>query len=178
MKSIVIGVSGGIAVYKAVDIVNALVKEGHNVDVIMTQGAQEFVTPLTFMTISQNKVLTDMFALPDEWDVQHISLAKKADVFAVVPATANIIGKIANGIGDDMLTTTIMAASCPKVIAPAMNTAMWENPIVQENVQKLKRHGFVVLETGTGRLACGDSGSGKLLPTEDIIAAILEAVRS
>ena len=174
MKSIVIGVSGGIACYKAAEIVNTLVKKGHSVDVIMTENAQKFVAPLTFQTLSQNKVITDMFELTEHWDVQHISLAKKADVFAVVPATANVIGKIAGGIADDMLTTTIMAAKCRRVIAPAMNTAMWENPIVQENVKKLRTFGYEVLETGSGRLACGDTGKGKLLPWEEIVEIILK----
>jgi phosphopantothenoylcysteine decarboxylase/phosphopantothenate--cysteine ligase len=174
MKSIVIGVSGGIACYKAAEIVSALVKKGHCVDVIMTENAQKFMTPLTFQTLSQNKVIIDMFELPEHWDMQHISLAKKADVFAVVPATANVIGKIAGGIADDMLTTTIMAAKCRKIIAPAMNTAMWENPIVQENVKKLRGYGYEVLDTDTGRLACGDTGSGKLLPWEEIVRIILK----
>lgn len=174
MKSIVIGVSGGIACYKALEIVSALVKKGHNVDVIMTENAQKFVSPLSFQTLSQNKVITDMFELPDHWDVTHISLAKKADVFAIVPATANVIGKIANGIADDMLTTTIMAAKCRKIIAPAMNTAMWENPIVQENIKKLRQYGYIVLDTDTGHLACGDNGAGKLLPWEEIVEIILK----
>jgi phosphopantothenoylcysteine synthetase/decarboxylase len=174
MKSIVIGVTGGIACYKAAEVVNALVKKGHCVDVIMTKNAQQFVTPLTFQTVSQNKVITDMFEPPDSWDVRHISLAKKAEVFAIVPATANVIGKIACGIADDMLTTTVMAAQCRKIIAPAMNTAMWENPIVQENIKKLKAYGYEVLDTGAGRLACGDSGSGKLLPWEELVDIILK----
>ena len=174
MKSIVLGVSGGIACYKAAEIVSALVKKGHNVDVIMTENAQKFVTPLTFQTLSQNKVITDTFERPEQWDVQHISLAKKADVFVVVPATANVIGKIAGGIGDDMLTTTILAAKCRKIIAPAMNTAMWENPIVQDNIKKLKAFGYDVLDTDAGRLACGDTGKGKLLPWEEIVKAILK----
>ncbi len=174
MKSIVLGVSGGIACYKAAEIVSALVKKGYNVDVIMTENAQKFVTPLTFQTLSQNKVITDMFELPEHWNVQHISLAKKADVFVVVPATANVIGKIAGGIADDMLTTTILAAKCRKIIAPAMNTAMWENPIVQDNVKKLRAFGYDVLDTDAGRLACGDTGKGKLLPWEEIVKAILK----
>ncbi len=174
MKSIVLGVSGGIACYKAAEIVSALVKKDHNVDVIMTENAQKFVTPLTFQTLSQNKVITDMFELPEHWDVQHISLAKKADVFAVVPATANVIGKIAGGIADDMLTTTIMAAKCRKIIVPAMNTAMWENPIVQENITKLRHYGYEIPEPDAGRLACGDTGKGKLLPWEEIVEIILK----
>ncbi|HAW70434.1 MAG TPA: hypothetical protein DHD79_01140 [Firmicutes bacterium] len=174
MKSIVIGISGGIACYKTAEIVNALVKKGHHVDVIMTANAQKFVTPLTFQTLSQNKVIADMFAPVDTWDVQHISIAKKADVFVVVPATANVIGKIAGGIADDMLTTTIMAATCRKIIAPAMNTAMWENPIVQDNLRKLRNYGYEVLDTDSGRLACGDIGAGKLLQWEKIVEIILK----
>lgn len=175
MKSIVIGVTGGIACYKAAEVVNALVKKGHNVDVIMTRNAQEFIAPLTFQTLSRNKVITDMFEPSENWDVKHISLAKKADVFVIVPATANIIGKLAAGIADDMLTTCILAANanCRKIIAPAMNTAMWENPIVQDNVKKLKSYGFEVLNTDSGNLACGDTGSGKLLPWEVIVDIIL-----
>ena len=178
MKSIVIGISGGIACYKAAEIVNALVKKGHHVDVIMTENARQFIAPLTFQTLSQNKVITDLFEQPDSWDVRHISLAQKADIFTVVPATANVIGKIAGGIADDMLTTTIMAAKCRKIIAPAMNTAMWENPIVRENVKKLRGYGYEVLDTDTGRLACGDTGSGKLLAWEKIVEIILKEERS
>jgi phosphopantothenoylcysteine decarboxylase/phosphopantothenate--cysteine ligase len=138
----------------------------------MTENAQKFVTPLTFQTLSQNKVITDMFEPTEHWDVHHISLAKKADVFAVVPATANVIGKIAGGIADDMLTTTIMAAGCRKIIAPAMNTAMWENPIVQENVKKLRGYGIEVLDTDK---CAGLRGYrlGKLLPYEEIDRIIL-----
>lgn len=174
MKNIVIGVSGGIACYKAAEIVNDLVKKGHEVHVIMTKSAQEFVGPLTFQTLSKNPVITDMFADRENSEVQHISLAQKADIFVLVPATANLIGKIANGIADDMLTTTVMAARCPKIIAPAMNTAMWENPIVQDNLAKLKKYGYQVLETDSGRLACGDLGAGKLLPWQEIVEIILK----
>jgi len=144
----------------------------------MTESAQQFVTPLTFQTLSHNRVVTDMFAPAANWDVQHIALAQKADVFAVVPATANIIGKIACGIADDMLTTTIMAARCRKIIAPAMNTAMWENPVVQANIEKLQLYGYEVLETECGRLACGDIGQGKLLAWPAIVDAILSEVKS
>lgn len=174
MKSVVVGISGGIACYKAAEIVSALVKKGCQVDVIMTENAQKFIAPLTFQTLSGSKVITDMFDEADEWDVKHISLAQKADVFVVVPATANIIGKIAGGIADDMLTTTIMAATCRRIIAPAMNTAMWDNPIVKDNIEKLRKYGFEVLDTDTGRLACGDIGKGKLLPWETIVDVILE----
>ena len=168
-KNIVIGVTGGIAAYKAVEVVNELVKQGNDVEVIMTKHAQQFVTPLTFQTLSHNKVITDMFDEIDHWDTKHISLAKKADLFLIVPATANMIGKIAHGIADDMLTTTILATKAKVMIAPAMNTVMWENSIVQENIKKLKEHGYLILDTDQGRLACGDVGSGKLLPWEEIV---------
>ena len=171
-KTILIGVSGGIACYKAVEIVNQLKKDDYNVEVIMTKAAQEFVTPLTFKTMSHNPVVTDMFDPVREWDTKHIDLAKAADVFVIVPATANIIGKIANGIADDMLTTTVMAARSPVLIFPAMNTFMYENPIVQENIEKLKKHGYHVYGTTSGELACGDIGSGKLLDWQEIVKEI------
>ncbi len=161
-KNIVVGVSGGIAAYKACDVVSKLKKQGFEIDVIMTKNAQEFVSPLTFQTLSNRKVVTDMFERPSDWNVEHIELAKKADVFVIVPATANIIGKIANGIADDMLTTTIMATEAKKVIVPAMNTKMYHNPIVQENIMKLKRHGYYFIEPVSGLLACGDTGKGKM----------------
>lgn len=161
-KNIIVGVSGGIAAYKACDVVSKLKKQGFEIDVIMTKNAQEFVSPLTFQTLSNQKVVTDMFERPSDWNVEHIELAKKADVFVIVPATANIIGKIANGIADDMLTTTIMATEAKKVIVPAMNTKMYHNPIVQENIMKLKRHGYYFIEPVSGLLACGDNGKGKM----------------
>ncbi|WP_314024457.1 bifunctional phosphopantothenoylcysteine decarboxylase/phosphopantothenate--cysteine ligase CoaBC [Filifactor alocis] len=161
-KNIVVGVSGGIAAYKACDVVSKLKKQGFKIDVIMTKNAQEFVSPLTFQTLSNQKVVTDMFETPSDWNVEHIELAKKADVFVIVPATANIIGKIANGIADDMITTTIMATEAKKVIVPAMNTKMYHNPFVQENILKLKRHGYYFIEPVSGLLACGDTGKGKM----------------
>lgn len=172
-KKIVVGVTGGIACYKAVEIVNDLVKRDCEVDVIMTKNATKFITPLTFQTLSHNKVVVDMFDEIDKWDTKHITLAQKADIMVIVPATANIIGKIANGIADDMLTTTIMATKAKVIIAPAMNTGMWENPIVQDNIMKLKDYGYEILDTDNGRLACGDIGSGKLLPWQEIVKAIL-----
>jgi len=161
-KNIVVGVSGGIAAYKACDVVSKLKKQGFKIDVIMTKNAQEFVSPLTFQTLSNQTVVTDMFETPSDWNVEHIELAKKADVFVIVPATANIIGKIANGIADDMLTTTIMATEANKVIVPAMNTKMYHNPFVQENILKLKKHGYYFIEPVSGLLACGDTGKGKM----------------
>lgn len=170
LKNVVLGVTGGVAAYKALDVISRLKKNGFNVDVIMTKSAAEFVTPLSFQSLSGNPVITDMFDEPKAWEIQHISLAKKADLLIVVPATANIIGKVANGIADDMLSTTIMAAAlrCPVVFAPAMNTYMYENPIVQDNINKLKDYGYSFIEPESGRLACGDTGKGKLCDTEMI----------
>lgn len=168
-KNIVMGVSGGIAVYKAVDVVSRLRKLHANIDVIMTKSATEFVKPLTFQSISQNPVTIDIFNEPTHWEIEHISLAKKADVFLVAPATANIIGKVANGIADDMLTTTIMATKANVVFAPAMNTNMYNNIIFKENVNKLKEHGYEFIKPGSGRLACGDFGEGKMAESCDIV---------
>ncbi len=172
-RCVVLGVTGGIAVYKALDVISALRKKDVDVRVIMTKSATEFVTPLTFQSISQNIVTTDMFAEPKAWEIQHISLAKRADVFLVAPATANIIGKVANGIADDMLSTTIMATRAKVVFAPAMNTNMYTNPIVQENIAKLKKLGYEFIEPASGRLACGDEGKGKLAPASDIVEKVL-----
>lgn len=167
-KHILIGVTGGIAVYKMLDVTSKLRKLGYEINTIMTKNACEFVNPLSFETISNNYVVTDTFARPHKWDVEHISLAKKADLMLIAPATANVIGKIAHGIADDMLTTTVMATKCPVVFAPAMNTNMYENPIVQENIKYLKSKGYLFIEPDTGWLACGDMGAGKL-PTPDTI---------
>lgn len=169
-KNIVIGVTGGIAVYKAVDLVSRLKKLGAEVNVIMTESAREFVMPLTFQTISNNPVAIDTFAPPQKWSVEHISLAQKADLFMIVPATANIIGKMANGIADDMLSTTVMATKAPVLIAPAMNTGMYENVIVQDNIKKLKSFGYEFVGPGAGFLACGDIGAGRLIEAETIIS--------
>lgn len=174
LKNVVLGVTGGVAAYKALDVISRLKKKDFNVDVIMTKSAAEFVTPLSFQSLSGNPVITDMFDEPKAWEIQHISLAKKADLLVVVPATANIIGKVANGIADDMLSTTIMAAAlrCPVAFAPAMNTYMYENPIVQDNIKKLKEYGYSFIEPECGRLACGDTGKGKLCDTETISEVI------
>lgn len=172
-KTVVIGVTGGIAVYKALDVISKLRKANVNVHVIMTKSACEFVTPLSFQSLSQNIVVTDMFAEPKAWEIQHISLAKKADLLAVIPATANIIGKIANGIADDMLSTTIMATNAKVILAPAMNTNMYMNPIVQGNIEKLKSNGYGFISPASGRLACGDIGDGKLADTEEIADRII-----
>ncbi|CEP81650.1 bifunctional phosphopantothenoylcysteine decarboxylase/phosphopantothenate--cysteine ligase CoaBC [Paraclostridium sordellii] len=172
-KTVVLGVSGGIAVYKACDLVSKLKKAGINVHVIMTKSATEFVAPLTFQTLSQNYVVEDMFESPKTWDVEHISLAKKADLFVLAPATANVIGKVANGIADDMLTTTVMATKAKVLVAPAMNTNMYENPIVQRNIQILKDLNYEFVEPESGRLACGDVGSGKLASVDTIFEKII-----
>lgn len=175
-KCVVIGVSGGVAVYKALEVISRLRKKDIEVRVIMTESAQKFVTPLSFQSLSQNMVTTDMFDEPKAWEIQHISLAKKADLMLVLPATANIIGKVANGIADDMLSTTIMATKAPVVFSPAMNTNMYENPIVQNNIEKLKSFGYEFIEPASGRLACGDVGAGKLADVEDIYEFVLKTL--
>ncbi|MEG0013549.1 MAG: bifunctional phosphopantothenoylcysteine decarboxylase/phosphopantothenate--cysteine ligase CoaBC [Cellulosilyticaceae bacterium] len=169
-KHILIGVTGGIAVYKVLDVASKLRKLGYDMNTIMTKNACEFVNPLSFETLTNNYVVTDTFERPHKWEVEHIALAKKADLMLIAPATANIIGKVAHGIADDMLSTTIMAARCPVVFAPAMNTAMYENIIVQENIAYLKSKGYLFIEPESGWLACGDVGSGKL-PTPDTIVS-------
>jgi phosphopantothenoylcysteine decarboxylase/phosphopantothenate--cysteine ligase len=174
----VIGVTGGIAVYKTLDLVSRLKKLNVNINIIMTSSAQEFVKPLSFQSLSQNYVVTDMFKEPKTWDVEHISLAQKADLFVIAPATANIIGKIANGIADDMLSTTVMATRAPVLIAPAMNTNMYENPIVQNNIERLKQLGYYFIDPASGRLACGDYGRGKLAAPEDIVNEIVKILKT
>ena len=171
-KTIIIGVTGGIAAYKACDVVSQLRKRGASVHVIMTEAACKFVAPLTFQTLSNHFVVSDMFAEQKTWEVEHISLAKKADLMVIVPATADIIGKIASGIADDMLTTTVMACRAPVMFAPAMNTAMYQNPIVQENIRKLQTLGYPFIKPVCGMLACGDEGEGKLADIDTIVEAI------
>lgn len=174
-KTIVVGVTGGIAVYKALDVISQLKKKDFEIHVIMTESAKEFVTPLSFQSLSQNIVNSDMFEEPRAWEIQHISLAKKADLIAVIPATANIIGKVASGISDDLLSTTIMATKAPVVFAPAMNTNMYNNPIVQDNINKLIKFGYEFIKPASGRLACGDEGEGKLADTT-FIAGVIESM--
>lgn len=173
-KCVVIGVTGGIAVYKALYVISALRKKDIEVHVIMTESASKFVNPLTFQSISQNMVVTDMFAEPKAWEIQHISLAQKADLMLIAPATANVIGKISNGIADDMLSTTVMATKAKVLIAPAMNTNMYQNPIVQNNISKLKDFGYKFIEPASGRLACGDIGIGKLADVNTIVERVIE----
>jgi len=169
---IVLGVTGGIACYKAVELVRLLVKADYRVQVIMTRGAVEFVTPLTFQTLSGNPVATETFNLTQESEIGHINLADAADIFVVAPATANVIGKVANGIADDLLTTVLMATQAPVLIAPAMNIHMYENPILQENLRKLRRVGYHLMEPADGFLACGYEGKGRLPDPEKIVEAI------
>lgn len=177
-KTVVMGVTGGIAAYKALDIVSKLIKNNIEVHVIMTDSAVKFVTPLSFQSLSQNMASVDMFSEPRAWEIQHISLAKKADIMLIAPATANIIGKIANGIADDMLSTTVMATNAEVFIAPAMNTNMYKNTIVQNNITKLKNLGYKFINPASGRLACGDTGEGKLADTDEITSIILNALNS
>lgn len=172
-KTIILGVTGGIAAYKAADLVSRLKKQNANVEVIMTEGATEFVTPLTFQTMSGNIVHTKMFNEIIDYDVEHISLAQKADMILIAPATANTIGKIANGIADNLLTTVIMASDKKVFFAPAMNTKMFQNPIVKENMEKLKSLGYGFIEPAVGRLACGDFGEGKMAEPADIVDFVI-----
>lgn len=161
-KTIVLGVTGSIAAYKTANLASMLVKEHADVHVIMTENAKNFINPITFETLTHNKCITDTFDRNFEFDVKHISLAKRADLFMIAPASANIIGKIASGIADDMLSTTIMAANCPVLISPAMNTAMYENYFVQKNMRSLNEAGYKLIEPASGYLACGDTGKGKM----------------
>ena len=171
-KNIVLGVTGGIAAYKACDIVSKLVKKNINVDVIMTKNATNFVNPLTFQTLSSNIVNVDMFADIKYWEVNHISLAKKADILLIAPATANIIAKIAHGIADDMLSTVALATKAKMIIAPAMNTNMYDNPATKENIDLLKSRGVIFVEPDTGLLACKDVGKGKLADVDTILKVV------
>jgi phosphopantothenoylcysteine decarboxylase/phosphopantothenate--cysteine ligase len=170
-KNVLVGISGGIAAYKVCDLIRLLQKDDFNVDVIMTEHAKEFITPLTVQTLTGNPVYSDLFTLIQESKIGHISLADKADIIVIVPATANVIGKIAGGIADDLLTTTVMASSAPVLLVPSMNTKMWENPIVRENVQKIAKY-YQIMQPAEGLLACGVYGSGKLPGVEDIFEAI------
>ena len=175
-KTVVLGVTGSIAAYKIANLASALVKLHADVHVIMTQNATNFINPITFETLTSNKCLVDTFDRNFQFNVEHVSLAKKADIFMVAPASANVIGKIANGIADDMLTTTIMACKCPKLISPAMNTNMIENPIVQDNLRKLESYGYEIINPASGYLACGDTGAGKMPEPETLLSYILREI--
>ncbi len=171
-KCVILGVTGGIAAYKMASVASGLRKAGAEVHVIMTENATKFITPLTFETLTNHRCVVDTFARDFQYDVAHISLAKAADLILIAPATANVIAKLANGIADDMLTTTVLAARCKKLVAPAMNTAMLENPITQDNIKKLRHYGFGIIEPAVGMLACKDVGSGKLPEPETLLDCI------
>lgn len=171
-KKIVLGITGGIAAYKAAELTRALIKAGAQVRVIMTRSAAEFITPLTMQTLSKGPVYTEMFAPTDQYDMAHIALADWADAFVIAPATGNVIGKAASGIADDLLTTTLMAQNKPALICPAMNDRMLANPVVQDNIRKLKKFGYTVMESAVGELACKTSGSGRLPEIPDILDAL------
>ena len=175
-KQIVLGVAGGIAAYKAVELLRLLTKAGADVHIIMTRAAQEFIAPLTFQTLSANPVHTELFNLIAEREIGHISLADRADLFVIAPATANVVGKIAAGIADDMLTTTVMATKAPVLIAPAMNVNMYTNPIYRENEERLRDYGYLFVPPETGALACGWEGEGKLAAPESIFEATVAAI--
>ena len=175
-KCVVLGVTGSIAAYKIANLASALVKLGADVNVIMTKNATNFINPITFETLTSNKCLVDTFDRDFQFNVEHVALAKRADIFMVAPASANVIGKMAHGIADDMLTTTILAAKCKKLVSPAMNTNMFTNPIVQDNLETLKKYGFEIIQPASGYLACGDTGAGKMPEPEVLLQYILKEI--
>lgn len=175
-KTVILGVTGSIAAYKAASLASMLVKQGAEVNVIMTANAVNFINPITFETLTGRKCLVDTFDRNFEFQVEHVSLAKKADLVMIAPASANVIGKMAGGIADDMLTTTVLACTCPKLVAPAMNTRMFENSIVQENMRKLESHGFQIISPAVGHLACGDTGAGKMPEPSVLLEYILQEI--
>ena len=176
-KTVLLGVSGGIAAYKSAALASMLKKLHADVHVLMTENATQFITPVTFESLTGNKCVVDTFDRNFQFDVRHISLAKKADAVLVAPATANVLAKFAHGLADDMLTTTVLACTCPKIVAPAMNTRMYENPITQDNLQTLRKYGFTVIEPATGHLACGDTGAGKMPEPEELCDWLLQAIQ-
>ncbi len=175
-KTVVLGISGGIAAYKIADLASRLTKEGFDVHVVMTKNAAEFITPLTFETLTGNKCITDTFARDFEWDVKHVSLAKRADAALLAPATANLVAKLANGLADDMLTTTVLAMKCPVLVSPSMNTAMYEHPATQKNLKTLRELGYRVIEPESGVLACKDVGKGRLPKTEVLYMELMRQI--
>lgn len=175
-KTVVLGVTGSIAAYKIANLASMLVKLHADVNVIMTRNATNFINPITFETLTGNKCLIDTFDRNFQFNVEHVALAKRADIFMVAPASANVIGKIAHGIADDMLTTTIMACKCPKLISPAMNTNMFENPILQDNLKILEKYGYELIQPASGYLACGDTGAGKMPEPETLLQYILRTI--
>lgn len=174
-KRIILGITGGIAAYKSAAITSLLIKAGADVQVIMTEHAKEFIAPLTFEALTNRRCLTDTFDRNHEYSTEHVALAKETDAVLIAPATANVMAKLAHGIADDMLTTTVLACDCPKIIAPAMNTRMYENPATQENMKTLKSYGMTVIEPAKGRLACGDVGAGKMPEPEELLQYVLMA---
>ena len=175
-KCVILGVTGSIAAYKVANLASALVKLHADVTVIMTQNATNFINPITFETLTGNKCLVDTFDRNFQYSVEHVALAKRADIFLIAPASANVIGKMANGIADDMLTTTVLACKCPKLVSPAMNTNMYENQIVQDNLKKLEGYGFEIITPAVGYLACGDTGAGKMPEPEVLLEHILHHI--
>ena len=175
-KTVILGITGGIACYKAAELTSLLVKQHADVNVIMTKGAMEFMSPLTFEALTGNKVHTDIFDRDSGTEIPHISLSGKADALIIAPATANVIAKLAHGLADDMLTSTVLAAECPKIIAPAMNTRMYENPVTQDNIETLKKYGWNIITPDSGRLACGDTGRGKLPSPEKLLESVINEI--
>jgi phosphopantothenoylcysteine decarboxylase/phosphopantothenate--cysteine ligase len=175
-KNVLLGVTGGIAAYKACELASALVKQHADVNVIMTKNATEFVAPLTFDALTHNRTVTDTFDRMHSYEIEHISLAEKADVIVIAPASANVIAKLANGLADDMLTTTVLASRAVKLIAPAMNTNMYENPVTQHNLEVLKGYGWEIIGPDSGRLACGTTGRGKMVSPERLLDAVEHAI--
>ena len=175
-KTVLLGVTGGIAAYKSASLASLLVKAGAEVRVLMTENAKNFINPITFETLTGHKCVSDTFDRNFEFKVEHIALAKKADAVIIAPATANVIAKLAHGIADDMLTTTVLACRCPKIAAPAMNTAMYENPVTQDNIRILRRYGVEIAEPDRGYLACGDVGAGKMPEPELLLEYIIKAL--
>lgn len=175
-KTVILGVTGSIAAYKAANLASMLKKQHADVQVIMTQNATQFMNPITFESLTGNKCLVDTFDRNFQFQVEHVALAKRADLAIVAPATANIMAKLAHGLADDMLTTTLLACRCPKMIAPAMNTRMYENPVTQDNMDILRKYGFRIIEPAVGHLACGDTGAGKLPPETLLLECILDEI--
>lgn len=174
-KTILLGVTGGIAAYKSASLASLLVKSGAEVHVLMTEHARNFINPVTFETLTGHKCITDTFDRNFEFNVEHVALAKKADAAIIAPATANVIARLAHGLADDMLTTTVLACQCPKIIAPAMNTRMYDNPITQDNLKLLEKYGMEVVSPASGRLACGDTGSGKMPEPDTLFQYVLRS---
>ena len=174
---VVVGICGGIAAYKVATLVSSLVQRGAGVTVAMTDAAQKFITPLTFQSLTARQVFTDLWQSENYYDPQHLNLTEKADAFVIAPATANMIGKIARGLADDLLSTMVMSAACPVLLAPAMNTRMWQNAIVQENVKSLEKHGFLMVPPGEGWLACRTIGAGRMAEPQDILTNVIQLLK-